>query len=370
MRSEKYEDIVIFIQLFNEVLQKVMKDPTYRFNPRTFMCDEAGTNYKAIRTVYGDDFCKARVRGCQFHFKNSVHKRKHEVPSELKDVFISTCNQLCNVTSVGKYKILKSRLDEMVKTTPSLGRWITWWDDRKSHIFGPFRGGGLPGVNLSEQGNAGWVTSHTMCLVHAARYDSSTMILQECQVYQFDRNLTKSSGRGPSQAVRSSKDCGQQINVAVDFHNIADDDEMLLEQAREANNPSGYLPRAKSSFKPTILPAKEPLPEGEQQTKKFHTKKVPKKKRGLMPSSNPDVMSDKLKVAEKVINGEDINGSNGESETVNVPENNNNNNNNSKNNGNVIRRLSTNQYNPPMLVFTDGLGIRRCQACKPPVQIT
>ena len=86
-----------------------------------------------------------------------------------------------------------------------------------------------------------------------------------------------------------------------------------------------------------------------------------------MPSSNPDVMSDKLKVAEKVINGEDINGSNGESETANVPENNNN---NSKNNGNVIRRLSTNQYNPPMLVFTDGLGIRRCQACKPPVQIT
>ena len=111
-------------------------------------------------------------------------------------------------------------------------------------------------MNLSEQGNAGWVTSHTMHLVHTARDDSSKMILQECQVYQFDRNPTKSSGRGPSQAVRSSKDCGQQINVAVDFHNIADDDEMLLEQAREANNPSSYLPRAKSSFKPTILPAK------------------------------------------------------------------------------------------------------------------
>ena len=50
-----------------------------------------------------------------------------------------------------------------------------------------------------------------------------------------------------------------------------------------------------------------------------------------MPSSNPDVMSDKLKVAEKVKNGEDINGSNGEFETANVPENN-----NSKNNINVI----------------------------------
>ena len=44
----------------------------------------------------------------------------------------------------------------MVKLYPDLKPWIAWWHPRPSHIFAPFRIEGLPKVNFSEIGNAGW----------------------------------------------------------------------------------------------------------------------------------------------------------------------------------------------------------------------
>ena len=137
MRSESSEDIAIFFRLFNEMLEKVSGIPNYKFNPRCFLCDEAGANYKAIRLVYGDEFCQDRVRGCQFHFKQQIQKRKNDVPVEMRELFTDTCKQLCNVTTVAKYKVLKGRLEEMAQSVPTLHTWIQWWDDRRAHIFGP-----------------------------------------------------------------------------------------------------------------------------------------------------------------------------------------------------------------------------------------
>ena len=70
MRTENGEDIALFFRLFNEILQKVTGNDKYKFNPRCLLCDEAGANYKAIKLVYGEEFCKQRVCGCQFHFKH------------------------------------------------------------------------------------------------------------------------------------------------------------------------------------------------------------------------------------------------------------------------------------------------------------
>ena len=103
------------------MLEKASGIPNYKFNPRCFLCDEAGANYKAVRIVYGDDFCKDRVCGCQFHFKQQIQKKKkNEVPLEMRETFIETCKQLCTVTTVAKYKILKERLKEMAETVPTL----------------------------------------------------------------------------------------------------------------------------------------------------------------------------------------------------------------------------------------------------------
>ena len=102
---------------------------------------------------------------------------------------------------------------------------------------------------MSEQGNAGWRT-RTLQLVHAAKYDTATMILQEKQLFKFECNIEKTSGRGPSQGVRMARDKIHQIKIAEDFVDIASDDEALEQEAMESENPSWYIPKRKTKHRP------------------------------------------------------------------------------------------------------------------------
>ena len=111
MKSENTNDISIFFTLFNEVLEQVSGIKGYKFNLSCFMCDERGTNYRAVREVHGEEFCRDQVRGCQFHFKQ-VQKRKHQIPEESRNQFIQICNQLCLVTTVTRYEILKGKFEK------------------------------------------------------------------------------------------------------------------------------------------------------------------------------------------------------------------------------------------------------------------
>ena len=138
--------------------------------------------------------------------------------------------KLCHVTTVAKYTILKSKLDEIAKMSPRIVKWLECWHQRKSHIFGPFCYPGLPGVNLAEQGNSSWKYKKSLRLVHAAKNYTATMILQEEELYDFACNLSKSSGRGPSQAVRMARDKSEQIGIGVDFVNIFDDIEAVFKK--------------------------------------------------------------------------------------------------------------------------------------------
>ena len=87
MRSENTNDISIFFTLFNEVLEQVSGIKGYKFNLRCFMCDEGGTNYRAVREVYGEEFCRDWVRGCRFtsssrcRSKNIKLQKKAEINS-------------------------------------------------------------------------------------------------------------------------------------------------------------------------------------------------------------------------------------------------------------------------------------------------
>ena len=106
-----------------------------------------------------------------------------------------------------------------------------------------FRGGGLPGVNLSEMGNAGWKPYNTSRLVHAANQGMATMILQEKEVYLFNRSQAKSTGQGPNKAVRNCRDHQEQIKIAGNFANILDDEEAFRLEAEQAEKPN-----ARASF--------------------------------------------------------------------------------------------------------------------------
>ena len=249
IRSENYRDIALFLTLFNEMLATVKNEPGYKFNPRYFVCDEAGANYKAIAEVYGTEFAAIRVKGCQWHFKSDVKNHVSKLQPPDQESFIQTCNSLCDVTTVSDYNRLNQVLDLLADRNPEIKPFILYWEPRKSHIFKPFRGTGLPGVNLSEQGNASFKPAKTMRLVHAAKYDVATMLEQEKEIELFERNLLKCAGRGPSAGVRNSKDRAQQIKVAEDFVNILDDEEDVLLEATQGNNPEMFIPKAQSKHR-------------------------------------------------------------------------------------------------------------------------
>ena len=59
IRSENHIHIAAFFRLFNKMVGEVKGEENYKFKPHYFVCDEGGANYKAIREVYGDEFCKA-----------------------------------------------------------------------------------------------------------------------------------------------------------------------------------------------------------------------------------------------------------------------------------------------------------------------
>ena len=59
--SEDTENIKLFWTLFNEVLQKVSGNPTYKLKPVGWCTDIAGANFAAICNVFGTE-AKSRMR--------------------------------------------------------------------------------------------------------------------------------------------------------------------------------------------------------------------------------------------------------------------------------------------------------------------
>ena len=144
----------------------------------------------------------------------------------------------------------------------------------RAHTFGPYRGGGLPGCNLSKQGNAQWKPTNTMRLVHAACDDVSNMIFQEVKVYLFDRNMMRSTGRAKSKATRDVQDRAKQITVANDFIEAFSNPAAMLEQITGTLHPSSHIPKGRSSFKTPKVNKKN-----EKRMKKKNQKR---NKRGVM----------------------------------------------------------------------------------------
>ena len=153
IRSEHHKDIALFLHLFNKILEEVSGKEGYKFNPRYFVCDDAGTNYKVIALVYGEEFAAQRIKGCQWHFKSDIQKHLKHVRPEDQDLFLETCFKMCDVTTVADYNRLKGILDDISEDSPEIKPFILYWDPRHSHVFQPFRGAGLPSVNMSEQAN-------------------------------------------------------------------------------------------------------------------------------------------------------------------------------------------------------------------------
>ena len=115
LRSENHKHIALFFSLFNEILSTVSGVPNYNFNPRYFVCDEAGANYKAIAELYRSEFAAMLMKGCQWHFKSDVKNHVTKLVPEDQDTFVKTCYAMCDVTTIANCNCLKQVLDDLAE---------------------------------------------------------------------------------------------------------------------------------------------------------------------------------------------------------------------------------------------------------------
>ena len=73
---------------------------------------------------------------------------------------------------------------------------------------------------MSEPGNVTFKPPTTMRLVKVAIYDVANMLQQESQIYMFERNLLRCTGRGQTKNVRDARDRAEQIQATEEFANI------------------------------------------------------------------------------------------------------------------------------------------------------
>ena len=69
--SEDTENVTRFLNLFNEILHKVKKDPTFVWAPRGIMTDENGANKNAVNAVFGESMAN-RTWSCTWHYLRCV----------------------------------------------------------------------------------------------------------------------------------------------------------------------------------------------------------------------------------------------------------------------------------------------------------
>ena len=103
-------------------------------------------------------------------FSNRFRK-KNEVLLEMRETFIEMCKQLCTVTTVAKYKILKGRLEEMAEIVPTLYSWIEWWNDRRPTYLALTEVGAFWDVTCPnrEMPSGSQPTQCGLCMMHAMK---------------------------------------------------------------------------------------------------------------------------------------------------------------------------------------------------------
>ena len=67
--SESTETVSLFWSLFRGILRKVTEQPDYKFSPRGWCSDMAGSNFQGLKIVFGE-VAVEKVKGCEFHFKD------------------------------------------------------------------------------------------------------------------------------------------------------------------------------------------------------------------------------------------------------------------------------------------------------------
>ena len=155
------------------------------------------------------------------------------------------------MTTVLQYELIMKRLYEIAAIYPKLKPFLDWWDARRYHVFAVFRGFALPGVNLAEIGNAAWKRSGKISLVETARDDITTMLIQEREYLNFQRqDVAGPIAKGPNDRQRAAKARKKQIQSAKELSEMLQIPAAIDAEMLEVVRPEYFKPNPKSKHKP------------------------------------------------------------------------------------------------------------------------
>ena len=145
--------------------------------------------------MYGEDIMK-KVKGCEFHFQQSVNKHARKLKSEDIDTFKFKANSLMNASNNHSYQSEYDNLMEFLTTSgerKELIPWLNWWHAQRNNIFRAFTGADKPRANQAEVIHAGWNWFLTLM---AAEFDVKDAVYLDCEL-EYYPNTTQSIGCGP-----------------------------------------------------------------------------------------------------------------------------------------------------------------------------
>ena len=85
-KSEDIENVGRFWSTFNKAY-KDANQTNDKFDPIGFVSDMATANFTGLQIVYGEEIT-SKIKGCEFHYEQSLNKRKSKVGQEKQGIFI------------------------------------------------------------------------------------------------------------------------------------------------------------------------------------------------------------------------------------------------------------------------------------------
>ena len=151
--SEDTENVTHFLNLFNEILCKVKKDPTFVWAPRGIMMDENGANKNAVNAVFGESMAN-RTWSCTWHYLRCARRQSLKFSRDDRKTFLDLAKSLAkDAVSITQYNEIILQLRKMCTSNGRL-KWLQFWINRKEHFVPAFRGFFLPYMNITELGQS------------------------------------------------------------------------------------------------------------------------------------------------------------------------------------------------------------------------
>ena len=151
--SEDTTNVIRFLTLYNEILQKVKGNSSFVWFPRGIMTDENGANKNAVRAVLGQAMA-TRTWSCTWHYLQCAQRQSLKFPKDDRKIFLDLAKSLAKdaVTTI-QYNNILCELRKMCTSTGWM-KWLQFWHNKHEHFVPAFRGFFLPYMNIAESGQS------------------------------------------------------------------------------------------------------------------------------------------------------------------------------------------------------------------------